>query len=296
MTDDGFSSHYVTASDGLRLHVREYGDRSFPLVPVVCLPGLTRTAADFHPLACALAHDPVRPHRVLAVDYRGRGLSGYDPDPARYTIPIELGDLLTALDALAVGPAVMVGTSRGGLITMVLATMRPDAIAGAVLNDIGPVVETAGLMRIKSYVGRAAMPKDFATGAAALKAQFGEQFPDLSDEDWLAFAHRSWRVENGALVPTYDQALARTLDTFDPTHPMPTLWDGFDALAAVPVMVIRGGMSDILSAETVAAMKARRQDLAVLEVPRQGHAPMLAEDDVIEKIAAFVGRCNARAG
>src|SRR5690242_10517745 len=139
---NGYSSdHYVTARDGLRLHLHEYGARTAPGLPVVCLPGLARTAADFHALACALADDPQRPRRVLALDYRGRGLSEHDQNPDNYSIPVELDDVLSVLAARAVASAAFVGTSRGGLILMALATVRPGAIAAAVLNDIGPVIE-----------------------------------------------------------------------------------------------------------------------------------------------------------
>src|SRR5690348_6368664 len=153
MRDPAPADHHVTARDGLRLHVRERGARTAPGLPVVCLPGLARTTADFEPLAAALAGDPARPRRVLALDYRGRGLSDHDPDPDNYSIPVELDDVLGVLTARAVGSAVFVGTSRGGLIVMALAAARPGVIAGAILNDIGPVLEPQGLMRIKGYVG-----------------------------------------------------------------------------------------------------------------------------------------------
>src|SRR5215475_4793639 len=141
MTGPTLGDHYVTARDGLRLHVREYGERAAPGLPVVCLPGLARTTADFEPLAAALAGDPRYPRRVLALDYRGRGLSDHDPNPDNYSIAVELDDVLSVLTARAIGCAVFVGTSRGGLITMALAAARPGVIAGAVLNDIGPVIE-----------------------------------------------------------------------------------------------------------------------------------------------------------
>src|SRR5690348_12936802 len=144
MTMEGSTeSIFVTASDGLKLHVREYGDGRRRGLPVVCLPGLSRTTEDFDALASALAADGAR--RVLALDYRGRGLSDHDPNAENYSIPIELDDLLSVLAARAVGSAVFVGTSRGGLILMALAALRPGPIAGAVLNDIGPVIEPQGL-------------------------------------------------------------------------------------------------------------------------------------------------------
>jgi len=290
------SDHYVTAQDGLRLHVREHGDRTAAGLPVVCLPGLARTTADFDRLAAALAGDPDRPRRVLALDYRGRGLSDHDRDPGNYSLPVELADVMTVLTARAVGAAVFVGTSRGGLITMALAAVRPAAIAGAVLNDIGPVIEPQGLMRIKSYVGRLPQPRGFEEGADILRRLFGAQFTRLSDADWLASAHRNWRQQDGRLVLAYDPRLSRALASVDAAHPPPPLWPQFDALGNVPLMVIRGANSDILSAATVAAMQARRRDTVVVEIPDQGHAPLLAEADTIARIGIFIAKCEMLGG
>ena len=148
-TPDGFTSTFLSAPDGLRLHARVYGERAEDRLPVVCLPGLARTATDFHALASALASDGTRPRRVIALDYRGRGQSEYDRNPANYAFHVELADVLAAITALDAVPAVFVGTSRGGILSMLLATARPTAMAGTVLNDIGPVIEPKGLMRIK---------------------------------------------------------------------------------------------------------------------------------------------------
>jgi pimeloyl-ACP methyl ester carboxylesterase len=286
---------FVSAPDGLRLHVRSYGPRLAATLPVICLPGLTRTVADFDPLATALATDPAEPRRVLALDYRGRGESEYDRNPANYSLPVELGDLLAVLTALEVGPAVFVGTSRGGLLTMMLAGARPTAIAGAVLNDIGPVVEPMGLMRIKSYVGKLPTPRSYEEGADILRRLFAAQFPKFEAADWLDFARRSWRERNGQLVPDYDVKLATTMAGADFEQRLPALWHQFDALARVPLMVIRGANSDILSAATVAAMRERRYDIDTIEVPDQGHAPLLAEPDLIRRIANFIVFCEISA-
>jgi pimeloyl-ACP methyl ester carboxylesterase len=229
---------------------------------------------------------------VLALDYRGRGLSDYDPSPANYSIPVELDDVLAVLTACAAEPAVIVGTSRGGMITMALAVARPTAIAGVVLNDIGPVVDMPGLLRIKDYVGKLPQPKDFAEGAAIIRGLFASQFPKFGEKDWIAAAHRTWREANGRLALAYDPALAKTLAEFDASKPLPSLWPQFDALADVPMLVIRGALSDLLSPATVAEMRARRRQLDVLEVPDQGHAPLLIEPDVIARIAAFINTCD----
>jgi pimeloyl-ACP methyl ester carboxylesterase len=293
MEANAYAARFVTAQDGLKLHARCYGPRHGTALPVVCLPGLSRTAADFHPLAVALAQNPERPRRVLALDYRGRGRSEWDRDPANYTPQVELGDVLAVLTALGVGPAIVVGTSRGGILAMMLAALRPTALAGLVLNDIGPVIEPKGLMRIKGYVGKLPRPKSFEDGAEILRRLFDTQFPKLTTEQWLAGAQRAWEDRNGKLVPSYDVRLARTLDRISPERPLPSLWKEFDALSRVPVMVVRGANSDVLSPETLAAMRARRPDLDVLEVADQGHTPLLAEPPTLARVARFVARCDA---
>jgi pimeloyl-ACP methyl ester carboxylesterase len=289
--NDTSYSTFVTAPDGLRLHVRCYGRASAAGIPVVCLPGLARTAADFDALATELSRDGPHPRRVIALDYRGRGLSQYDRDPANYSLPVELADVLAVVTALEAFPAVFIGTSRGGILTMLLAAVRPSAIAGAVLNDIGPVIEPQGLMRIKSYVGKLPQPRTFAEGAEILRRLFHSQFPRLGPDDWLAAAHRMFKEENGLLVTTYDPKLATTLAGVDLERPIANLWKEFDALTHVPLMVIRGANSDILSAWTVAQMKARHPALETVEVPDQGHAPLLAEADTISLIARFAAAC-----
>ncbi len=285
------SSVFVTAPDGLKLHVREYGPRNSARPAIVCLPGLTRTAEDFDRLATALGD---RGRRVLALDSRGRGRSDYDRDPANYSLPVELADLMAVLAAREAQPAVFVGSSRGGLLTMLLATQRPGAIVGAVLNDIGPVIEPKGLMRIKGYVGKLPTPRNHEEGAEILRRLFGQQFPNLDAAAWEASSRRTWREENGRLVMTYDVNLAKTLKGFEADSPIPPLWLQFDALAKVPVMVVRGALSDLLSAETVREMASRRIGMEVIEVPDQGHTPLLSEDDVVFRLIAFIESCDVR--
>ena len=292
MISNSATSAFITAQDGLRLHVRSYGPRNAAALPVFCLPGLARTAADFDMLATALAADPGAPRWVIALDSRGRGESDYDRNPANYNLQVELADLLAVLTALGITRAVFVGTSRGGILTMLLAAARPTVIAGCVLNDIGPVIEPKGLMRIKSYVGKLPRPASFHEAADLLRRLFGSQFTRLSDDDWVVFARRTFKEAGGRIVPNYDVKLATTLAGVGPEKPVPALWKEFDALARVPMMAIRGGNSDILLPTTVEAMRARRGRLEVLEVPDEGHAPLLAKTDTINSIAAFVAACD----
>ena len=289
------SSRYFSAPDGLRLHVLEAGPRDGDRLPAICLPGLARTAEDFRELIEALAFDRDNPRRVLALDSRGRGLSAHDPDPVNYSVPVELGDVLALLDAHGIGRAVFIGTSRGGILTMSLGAARPRAIAGAVLNDIGPVLEMTGLLRIKSYVGRLPKPANHAEAIELLRAVMGSQFPALDAAAWDLYVRRTWReVEGQGLVPWYDVAISKTLETIDPGERPAPLWPQFDALAHAPIMVVRGEHTDLLSRETVAAMRARRPDLEFVEIPGQGHAPLLTGPETIAPIVKFAARCDSQ--
>jgi pimeloyl-ACP methyl ester carboxylesterase len=292
--ETGFVSLFVTAPDGLRLHVRRYGERGRGL-PIVCLPGLTRNGADFHELATALTRDAAQPRLVFAIDSRGRGRSDNDPNPDNYSFPVELADVTAVITALEIGPAIFLGTSRGGILAMLLGAARPTAIAGAILNDIGPVIDIKGLVRIKGYAGKLPTPRDYQEGAEILRRLGDAQFPGLPPDSWLRQAKQVWREANGAMVLAYDANLAKTLETIDVEHAPPALWAQFDSLARVPLMVVRGTNSDILSATTLDAMRERRLDIDILEVPNQGHAPFLAEPDVIARITAFVTLCDVSA-
>jgi len=291
----GCTSRFVTAQDGLRLHVRAWGKRGGRALPIVCLPGLTRNGSDFEELGAALAGDATQPRWVVALDSRGRGGSAYDPDPGNYSFPVELADVLAVLSAIEIGPAIFIGTSRGGILTMLLGAARPAAIAGAVLNDIGPVLEPKGLMRLKGYVGKLPTPRSFEEGAEILRRLGDAQFPALSMQDWMLQARRTWTTSSSGLVLDYDPKLSQTLADVDIERPLPQLWAQFDSLARVPLMIVHGMNSDILVAATIDAMRARRLDIDVLQIPDQGHAPLLAEAAVIARIAAFVTLCDVSA-
>jgi pimeloyl-ACP methyl ester carboxylesterase len=289
--DQHFVSIFVRASDGLSLHVRKYGFPVASAVPVVCLPGLARTAADFHVLAMALAADPANPRLVLALDYRGHGQSQYDRNSNNYTIRFALADLSTILVAFEITSAIFIGTSFGGVLAMMGAQLPPAGAAGIILNDIGPVMEPRGLMRIKSWVGKLPTARNFEEGAEILRWLFKAQFTNLGPQDWVALAKRTWHQEHGTLVPSHDAKLARVLRGLS-LERLPTLWDQFDALARIPLMVIRGDNSDMLARPTLNEMIERRDQLDIVVVPDQGHAPLLAEPKVVRRIAWFVASCD----
>jgi pimeloyl-ACP methyl ester carboxylesterase len=293
--DTGCTSLFVTAQDGLRLHVRAWGARGGRGLPIVCLPGLTRNGSDFQELGAVLAGDAAQPRWVVAIDSRGRGGSGYDPNPENYSFAVELADVLAVLTAIEMGPAIFIGTSRGGILAMLLGAARPAAIAGVILNDIGPVLEPKGLMRLRGYVGKMPTPRSFEEGAEILRRLGDAQFPALASEDWVLQAKRTWKTSSSGLVLDYDPELSQTLADIDIERPLPPLWAQFDSLARVPLMVVHGMNSDILVSATIDAMRARRLDIDVLQVPDQGHAPLLAEAAVIARIAAFVTLCDVSA-
>lgn len=287
----GFDDVFYSAPDGLRLHARDYG-RDAPgakaRLPVVCLPGLTRNARDFHRLALFLSQHQSRPRRVVAFDYRGRGLSQWDSDTSRYALPVEAEDVLAGMAALGLDHAAFIGTSRGALIVHVLAGMRPAVLDAVVLNDAGPALEGAGLAQIKSYLERMPRPADWREAAAILKSVHGKAFPALNDRDWSEMAEAIFTRRNGRIRPDFDPALVSLLKDLDFDTPIPTLWPQFDGLRAVPLMTVRGEHSTLLSTATVAEMKARHPGMTVVEAKGQGHAPVLHLSPLAEQIAAFL--------
>ncbi len=272
MTDARFFAY--PSDDGLALFGRMWGEpQASP--PVVLLPGLTRNARDFEALAQALASHPRHPHWVVAFDLRGRGGSAYGP-VITYNPLQEARDTLLGLSRLDIGRATFLGTSRGGLVMLMLAHAleRADLFAGAIFNDIGPVIETAGLARIAGYVGRP-IPDTWPAMVAELKSAQGFLFPALTDADWERYARQIYRDDGGRPRLAYDPLLEEAFKAFDPAKPQPDLWPAFAALAHVPALVIHGGLSDLLSAATVAEMAARHPGLQVHTVADQGHAPLL---------------------
>jgi pimeloyl-ACP methyl ester carboxylesterase len=285
------ASRFALSPDGLRLHYLEYGSKFDPGTPVVCLPGLARTAEDFDRLAQVLAAPAIgQTRRILALDYRGRGRSAWDPDWTHYNLATEHEDILATLAAAEVTNAVTIGTSRGGMHVMLLAAARPSLIRGAVINDIGPVIERSGLMRIKSYVGKLPQLTTWKGAVDYLRKSAGAHFTDIAEADWETYTRQTFKEDNGQFQLRYDPALARTFDTVAEDSPLPELWPQFEALANVPLLVIRGGNSDLLSAATFTDMGKRHPAFEGYVVKGQGHAPLLLDTATISVIAGFIAR------
>lgn len=281
----GSQSHYIRVRDGIRLHVRRIG-RDRRRRPVLCLPGLTRNSRDFTVLAEALAGDPGQPRTVYALDSRGRGLSEHDADWKNYTVPVEAQDVVDVMAALDLHGAALIGTSRGGLIAMVLGALQPAAFGPVVLNDIGPVIEREGLARIAAYVGRTPVPQTWEEAARLLREQMRQHFPAVPEEDYVAIAKQLHNDNDGRPAAGYDDKLARTFSLAD--GPPPALWPQFQSLAKKPLLVIRGGCSDLLAQATVEEMLKRHGDARALTVEGQGHAPLLRDAPTIAAIATFL--------
>lgn len=293
-TDTGFQSFFIGARDGLKLHARDYGPLASHALPIVCLPGFARTAADFHELALALSGDEERPRRVLALDYRGRGLSEYDRDWAKYDIRVELDDMMQMLAAAGIEEAVFVGTSRGGLLTMALGAARPGLIRGVVMNDIGPVIDARGLLKIRGYVGKLPVPRSYQEGAEILKRLADQQFTAFGDAEWEMMARRTWTDRTGRFAPDYDPNLMKVLEAMDLEAPLPILWNYFEGLYHVPLLAIRGENSDLMATETLREMGERHPDCETYTAPGQGHAPLLGSRDMIRRIGKLVAKAEKK--
>lgn len=282
--DKAYQDRFWDSPDGLKLHFRDYQGGGGP--PVLCMHGLTRNARDFAGLAAHLA--PGR--RVLVPEMRGRGESDYARDSASYMPATYVGDVLALLAQERIERFIAIGTSLGGLMTMMLAAIAPQRIAGAVLNDVGPVVDAAGIGRIREYVGQARSFPTWMHAARALQDVHGSAHPGFAIEQWLDMAKRSMVVQqNGRIGYDYDMAIAEPFAQDDGAAP-PDLWPAFDALAGVPLLVVRGESSDILTAETLAEMRRRNPEAETVTIPNAGHAPTLDEPEAVAAIDRLVAR------
>jgi pimeloyl-ACP methyl ester carboxylesterase len=280
--------YWYESHEGLRLFARVYPAPTAAAPTVVCLHGLMRTGRDFEDLA---AHLAVRA-RVIVPDVRGRGLSARDPNFNNYQIPVYIGDLLRLLAGLAAARVTLVGTSMGGLMAMVLAAMHPEAVAGIVLNDVGPEVDPAGLARIRGYAGKAAPVRDWAGALEQVRAVYGPALPGLDAGRLMKVARAGYREdEQGVPQPDADPLIAEPLK--DSARAAPDLWPLWGAIARVPMLAIRGANSDILSEATLTRMQREKPDLRTLTVANRGHTPLLDEAECVAAIDEFLAGTRA---
>ena len=276
------------SADGLTLHARDYAGAAGPArLPVVAIHGLTRNSADFEIIAPLIAQSG---RRVLALDVRGRGRSDWARDPMTYRPDVYARDVLALMDQAGLGRAVFLGTSMGGLVTMAVAALRPKAVAGAILNDIGPQVSQAGLARIAAYLGQPVEIGDWADAAAYVRRINALAFPRYGDADWAAFARRTFRDgPAGAPVLDYDPDIAAPIRAAGAKALAPNLWPWFRRLARRrPLLLVRGQTSDLLGADIAARMRKVAPAMAYAEVAGIGHAPMLDEPEARAAIFEFL--------
>jgi pimeloyl-ACP methyl ester carboxylesterase len=284
----GYSEHIYQSAEGLALYYRSYppasdAPRRRQSATLLCLPGLTRNSRDFESLALHLASR----YRVLTPDVRGRGRSAYDPQWSNYQPARYVDDAFRLLDLENVGRCIVIGTSLGGLMGMLMAAQQPPRIVGLVLNDIGPELDPRGLARIRTYAGRMPPVRTWEEAAAQSRMVHEHAFPGLPDEEWMAIARRTYReTPEGTIRSDLDSNITRAFG--DASAPMPDLWPVFSMLRAMPLLVLRGMTSDLFSQETLERMQRVKPDLRAVIVPNRGHAPMLSEPEARRAIDEFV--------
>ena len=278
-----YEDRYFVVRDGLRLHYRDYPGVAVGEPPILCLHGLTRNARDFSEFA-----ERYSPRfRVLALEFRGRADSDYDPVPARYIQPTYAGDVVELLDQLGIESAIFVGTSLGGLVTMLVAAIQPQRVAAAIINDVGPDIHPGGIDRILTYVGKDVRFASWDEAADTIASNYGASFDRFTHEDWLAMAKRNCREENGQIRFDYDMAIAEPFKMTGPT-PQVDLWPLFAPLARKPLLIVRGEKSDLLAAGTASKMLEVAPGARLVTIPGVGHAPELNEPEALGAIDAFL--------
>lgn len=284
-----YSEHFYTAPDGVKTYYRRYPASSgSDRLPVLCMHGLTRNSRDFEEVAPRIADQG---RSVIAVDVRGRGRSDYDPNPENYTPAKYVEDMVGLLGSVGWKKVVALGTSMGGLMTMVMAAAHPGVVKAAAINDIGPVIDPKGLKRIQGYVGGGGPYDSWDDAAEAVRSINGVAFPNETDQAfWLTFARRICREEEGKVVLDYDPAISQPVQSGEVAPP--DLWPFFDALTPVPLLLIRGALTDLLSMDTVEEMQRRCPHMTLAQVPNVGHAPLLTEAVAQDALDAFLDRVD----
>ena len=286
--DDAYTKGEWPSADGLTLSFRDYdgGDVAAGRPVVLCLHGLTRNARDFDGLARHIARQG---WRVVVPEMRGRGDSAYAEDSETYAVPVYLGDLQGLMAQENISRFVAIGTSMGGLMTMLMAAKDAGPIAGALLNDIGPVLEQEGLDHIRCYIGQSRSYPTWMHAARSLEETQSDAHPGFDTEDWIAFAKRVMTLcSNGRITFDYDMKVAEPFLAADPDAPPPDLWPAFEALADKPLVLVRGDRSNLLSEATFAEMQRRAPHADAVTVRDTGHAPTLDEPEVRMAIDALL--------
>lgn len=283
---------FFTSQDGLRLHARYYPAAGSGHRSVLCLPGLTRNSRDFHALASFLSA-PSNPlaRDVLAIDWRGHGRSQWDSNTRNYALDTQMQDAVDLLTIAGAHHVVVIGSGWGGLVAIMLACLRPGAIGSVVLNDIGPVIEREGLVRLAALIGRVPLPATWDEAAQLVRDINVRSFPAIPETHWPEIARQWYNEDHGRPTPGYDPRLGGALSLIE--GPLPSLWPQFDALARMPAMVIRGELSDLLSEATFNDMRLRHPDLTALTVRGQGHAPFLRDRSTHVAITDFLRRVDS---
>lgn len=285
--DIAYEDRWWWSKDGIRLHARHYVPVDEPArvaPPVLCLPGLTRNARDFDRLAPHIARN--RP--VFCLDFRGRGESGYSKDAMTYTPLIYAQDVVALIDELQIERFALVGTSLGGIVSMLLAATLPGRVAAVALNDVGPAIEENGLARIRSYVGSSVSYPTWVHAARAVGEAFGDTYPDWTLDDWLVFVKRTHRLTpEGRITLDYDANIAVPFRA--PGGEVGVdLWPAFAALKGVPTLILRGALSDLFADATAQRMLAALDKGKLVTIARVGHAPTLDEPEAVKAIDALL--------
>lgn len=283
-----YQDFWYTSADQLRLYARDYGDKS-QATTLVCIPGLTRNSADFEDLCESL----VESFRILAVDLRGRGRSAFDPNPRNYQPGVYALDIVALLNAASVDKAIFIGTSLGGLVSMILGATEPARVQAIVLNDVGPQLNPEGLARIQSYLTDYTEVQNWEEAVARTRDTQESALPGLSDQEWEEFTKRLYKVdESGKPVLNYDRDIAVLFEERDESDPPADLWEVFSLLHEIPILALRGEFSDIISTETLDKMRASHAGLDVVEIKNRGHAPLLNEPDAVSAIKEFISKAE----
>ncbi|WP_242139537.1 alpha/beta hydrolase [Sphingomonas sp. TREG-RG-20F-R18-01] len=283
-----YENRYWWSNDGLRLHYRDYpGPSERP--PILCLPGLTRNARDYDDLAQRLSPR----WRVITVDLRGRGDSGYAKDPMTYVPLTYVQDIEGLLGELGVSRYIAFGTSLGGIVAMLLAGTARETLMGVLLNDVGPEIMPEGLSRIRSYVGKSNTWPTWLHAARAVAEANGDVYPQFQLEDWLAMAKRLYRLNSaGRIVLDYDMKIAEPFRV-PGNEAGPDMWRALDGLKTVPTLLVRGATSDVLAAPVAERMAGMLEQGELLTIPDTGHAPTLDEPAAIAAIERLLARIPA---